>query len=79
MCLFPVAGAAVGSRPAYLKHTQELVEIDTTQILTEISFPIPTNLPDRAGTVDGCADARLDVVVVTLVLVLFLAPHQVSI
>lgn len=77
--MFPVAGAAAGSRPAYLKHTQMSADTLTAQIRTEISFPVPTNSPDRAGTLDGGADAGLDVVVVTLVLVLFLTPHQISI
>lgn len=36
-------------------------------------------VPDRLGSLDGGPDARLDVVVVTLVLVLFLTPHQVGV
>lgn len=36
-------------------------------------------LPDGLGTVDGGAHARLDVVVVSLVLVLLLTPHQVGV
>lgn len=36
-------------------------------------------LPDGLGTVDGGAHARLDVVIVALVLMLLLTPHQVSI
>ncbi len=36
-------------------------------------------LPDRLGSLDGGADAGLDVVVVTLVLVLLLTPDQISI
>lgn len=35
-------------------------------------------LPDRTCAGDGGADTRSDVVVVALVLVLLLAPHQVS-
>lgn len=36
-------------------------------------------VPNGAGAVDGGAEAGFDVVIVTLVLVLFLAPHQVSV
>lgn len=36
-------------------------------------------VPDRLGSLDGGPDARLDVVVVTLVLVLLLTPHQVGV
>lgn len=34
-------------------------------------------VPDRFGSLDRGPDARLDIVIVTLVLVLFLTPHQV--
>ena len=36
-------------------------------------------LPDRLGALDGGPDAGLDVVIVSLVLVLLLAPDQVSV
>lgn len=36
-------------------------------------------VPDRLGSLYGGPDARLDVVVVTLILVLFLTPHQVGV
>ena len=36
-------------------------------------------VPNGPGAVNGGAEAGFDVVIVTLVLVLFLAPHQVSV
>ena len=56
-------------------HTLKLTE----QILSEIIFLELPNSPDGAGTVRGGADARPDVVVVALVLVLLLTPHQISV
>ncbi len=55
------------------------IQTFTAETLSEITVLVPTNSPDRAGTVDGGTDAWLDVVVVALVLVLFLTPHQISI
>ena len=40
---------------------------------------LPRALPDGLGALDGGPDAGLDVVIVTLVLVLLLAPDQVSV
>lgn len=40
---------------------------------------VTTDSPDGPAVVDGGSDARLDVVVVSLVLVLLLAPNQISV
>lgn len=63
------------------KHTQPWAHTLklTAQILSEIIFLVVSNSPDGAGTVRGGADARPDVVVVALVLVLLLTPHKISV
>lgn len=63
------------------KHTQPWANTLklTAQILSEIIFLVVSNSPDGAGTVRGGADARPDVVVVALVLVLLLTPHKISV
>lgn len=75
--MFPVAGAAAGSLPAYLQQTgQRSGDLAPTGMHSVISG---ATVPDGLGSLDGGPDARLDVVVVTLVLVLFLTPHQVGV
>lgn len=79
--LFPVAGAATGSRPAYLHPKRKRVRTgkNTEHLECHGSTGKDERLPDRLGTVDGGAHAGLDVVVVSLVLMLLLTPDQVSI
>lgn len=80
VCLFPVAGAAVASRPAYLKHTHMGLSLQfahTHTLAAQRCFPASS--PDRAGVASAGGEAGLDVVVVTLVLVLLLAPNQVCV
>lgn len=49
VCLFPVAGAAVDSRPAYLKHTRKWAETDTVQTLNWNRFSGPNELTRQGG------------------------------
>lgn len=73
--LLPVAGAAAGSRPAYLRA--EPGEMRRTGPLG--GQPAPGASPHGLGAADGGAQPRLHVVVVALVLVLLLAPHQIGV
>lgn len=51
VCLFPVAGAAAGSRPTYLKHTQGLsLAVDAL----EAQNGIPSKLTRRGGGAGWC-------------------------
>ena len=86
VCLFPVAGAAAGSRPAYLcTHTHTHTHTEMSRRATAARRSYPNFLPDRASSPDGArpadggSDARLHVVVVALVLVLLLAPNQIGV
>lgn len=56
-------------------HTRTQIAVDT--LTAQRSFPASS--PDGAGVASAGGEARLDVVVVTLVLVLLLAPDQVCI
>lgn len=75
--MFPVAGAAAGSLPAYLGQKGQRSG-DLAPMVQHSGLSSGT-VPDRLGSLDGGPDAGLDVVVVTLVLVLFLTPHQVGV
>lgn len=79
--LFPVAGAAAGSLPAYLKHREGVVRGQRLHGGGQMvwSWWRWWWLPDGLGFLRGGPDARLHVVVVTLVLVLLLTPDQVGV
>lgn len=76
--LLPVAGAAAGSRPAYLGGQSS----DARPPGARTPCPCALRgrrLPHGLGTADGGAQPGLHVVVVALVLVLLLAPGQLGI
>lgn len=75
--LLPVAGAAAGSRPAYLGGQSS----DGRPPEGPAPAPVPTRrrLPHGLGPADGGAQSGLHVVVVALVLVLLLAPGQIGV
>lgn len=79
--LLPVAGAAAGSLPAYLQGRWQRGQ--GHQKSPPRHSPTvgsrPRSLPHGLGPVDGGAQPGLDVVVVALVLVLLLAPHQLGV
>lgn len=78
--MFPVAGAAAGSLPAYLKGTHTCTQVKgQASVVRRRRCCWWSTLPHRLGSLDGGPDAGLDVVVVALVLVLLLAPDQVSV
>lgn len=76
--LFPVAGAAAGSRPAYLGgQSSDVRPPGGLDPLPPV--PMRRRLPHGLGTADGGAQPGLHIVVVALVLVLLLAPGQLGV
>lgn len=83
MCVFllPVAGAAAGSRPAYLGVGDRAVKARPSRGRPFLpSGPhVGRGLPHGLGAADGGPQPGLHVVVVALVLVLLLAPGQLGV
>lgn len=72
----------MASRPAYLKHTHTHTRDSACSLRTHTLAAqrcFRASSPDEAGVASAGGEAGLDVVVVTLVLVLLLAPNQVCV